>query len=100
MIAHMSPFGVIYVVQGSTVVKLTGLKRSEFLQKLTELRVSAPSELMKNPTGVPTKLKTKRKTKSPISPRVGKRPSKTTKQPDGTVKAGWIVRNGKWVKNI
>lgn len=100
IITHMSPFGDIYLTEGTRIVKLRGLKRDEFLQKLTELRISAPPELIKNPNGVPVKKPGVTKRTSTPSKTVGKRPSKTTRQPEGTTKAGWIVRDGEWVKQL
>lgn len=96
MIAHQNAFGDLYLVIDGRLVKTKSVNRQEFILKLSELRLSVPPDLIKNPPkGVQSKKKEPQS--SVVKPQKSTM-GKTSKFPEGTVKNGKKLTNGVWVR--
>lgn len=92
MFSFQDQIGRVFVSDGTRVWVSQAMKKIQFIEELTKRGVPIPKEITNQvipqkripPSGMPTK-----------KPESSKR--STTKFPEGTVKNGKILRNGRWV---
>lgn len=94
--AHQNAFGEIYFLVDGKLQKTKSSNRTEFLIKLAELRVTPPADLTKNP---PKGIQGRIKREVPAVKVEKKRTTtkRVSKFPEGTVKGGKILTDGRWV---